>query len=75
VRRVQDAAEQGGRLAEVGALPLRWLRDRVLMPLATRGMAGRSAQVMQEPPQRLLALAQGHERTGSRARSLESSPS
>ncbi|HET9449946.1 MAG TPA: NAD(P)/FAD-dependent oxidoreductase, partial [Aggregicoccus sp.] len=73
VRWVQDAAEQGARLAEATGPLLRWGRDRLLMPLAALGAQGRMARVLQEPPARLLAIAQGHERTGSRARSLESS--
>ena len=72
VRRVQDVAAQAGALAELSAGPLRWARDRLLMPLARAGLGGQrqAALALQEPPAQLLAIARGHERTGSAVQSL-----
>ena len=57
VRRVAVAAAQLGRMAEATNGAIRWMRDRILMPIAMRFSSDRSiAMVMQEPSSRLLAI-------------------
>ena len=57
VRRVQDAAAAGARLAERTGSLFRWTRDR-LLPLARFGASRQAALALQEPPGTLLAIAQ-----------------
>ena len=60
VRLVAKAAAQLGRMAEATNPVVRWMRDRMLMPIAMRLSSDRSiAMVMQEPSARLLAIRQG----------------
>ena len=60
VRLVAKAAAQLGRMAEATNPVVRWMRDRMLMPIAMRLSSDRSiAMVMQEPSARLLAIGQG----------------
>jgi len=57
VRRVADLAGRLGRLAELSNPLARWLRDRVLMPLARlTARPSQSLLVMQEAPSTLLAI-------------------
>jgi 2-polyprenyl-6-methoxyphenol hydroxylase-like FAD-dependent oxidoreductase len=60
VRRVADQADRFGALAELTHPAGRWLRDRLLMPLAGR-LAGARAfeQVLQEAPDALTAMCRG----------------
>jgi len=59
VRRVAAASAQLGRMAEATNPAIRWMRDRILMPIAMRFSSDRSiAMVMQEPSSRLLAIGQ-----------------
>jgi 2-polyprenyl-6-methoxyphenol hydroxylase-like FAD-dependent oxidoreductase len=57
VRRVADTAQRLGRIAEITSAPARWVRDRVLLPVA--GMLATpaaTAAVLQEPTELLLAI-------------------
>ncbi|MBZ0231289.1 MAG: hypothetical protein K8M05_02990, partial [Deltaproteobacteria bacterium] len=57
VRRVATTAARLGALAELTNPVARWLRDRVLVPLAARGDdRARSALVNQEPIDALVAI-------------------
>ncbi|MES1205167.1 MAG: NAD(P)/FAD-dependent oxidoreductase [Pseudomonadota bacterium] len=57
VQRVADQSARLGSLAERTHPIARWLRDRVLMPLAARLTNERALeQVLQEPPQMLAAM-------------------
>jgi len=57
VRRVADTAARLGRLAELSSPVARFMRDRVLMPLANRlASASTNQTVMQESPAALLAI-------------------
>src|SRR5688572_29334187 len=59
VRRVAAASAQLGRMAEATNPAIRWLRDRILMPIAMQFSSDRSiAMVMQEPSSRLLSIGQ-----------------
>ncbi|MGA9525965.1 MAG: NAD(P)/FAD-dependent oxidoreductase [Myxococcaceae bacterium] len=59
VRWVQDAADSAGRLSERTSTTFRWVRDRLLMPLAGLGAEARMARVFQEPPSRIAELVAG----------------
>jgi 2-polyprenyl-6-methoxyphenol hydroxylase-like FAD-dependent oxidoreductase len=57
VRRVADVASQLGRLAELTHPAARFVRDRMLLPVANRFASQRAiAQILQEPTETLLAL-------------------
>ncbi|MCK6552445.1 FAD-dependent monooxygenase [Myxococcota bacterium] len=57
VRRVADTASRLGRIAEATSPALRWARDHLLMPLASRLTGdGALATMMQEPPSVLHAI-------------------
>ncbi len=58
VRKVAAAAARLGAIAEWTSAPLRWLRDRVIIPLAARKVDGETIQmVMQESPTALASMA------------------
>jgi len=57
VRWVQDAAESSGKLSERTGAAFRWMRDRLLMPLAALGASSRIARTLQEPPAELERIA------------------
>jgi 2-polyprenyl-6-methoxyphenol hydroxylase-like FAD-dependent oxidoreductase len=57
VRRVADASERLGRLAEATHPVVHALRDRMLLPVAgLLSTAQATAAVLQEPPRTLLAI-------------------
>jgi 2-polyprenyl-6-methoxyphenol hydroxylase-like FAD-dependent oxidoreductase len=56
VQRVARAAASMGALAEITSPVARWLRDRLLLPVAARFGGDATALVMQEPPATLLAI-------------------
>lgn len=56
VKRVADASANLGALAELTNPVARWLRDRLLLPLASRLGGDPAARVMQEPTATLLAI-------------------
>lgn len=56
VMRVAHLARRLGVIAEETRPPVRWLRDRLLLPLARRGGRDTTALVLQEDPATLLAI-------------------
>jgi len=56
VKRVAGASGNLGALAELTNPAARWLRDRLLLPLASRFSDDPTARVMQEPTATLLAI-------------------
>jgi len=57
VRKVADAAARLGALAERTGPLARWLRDRLLMPLASLAVSEKATRsVLQESPETLLAI-------------------
>jgi 2-polyprenyl-6-methoxyphenol hydroxylase-like FAD-dependent oxidoreductase len=60
VRAVADTSARLGMLAELRWAPARWLRDRVVMPLADRAAtAETTAAMLQESPRALVAIGRG----------------
>ena len=57
VRWVQDASESSGKLSERTNTAFRWMRDRVLMPMAALGASSRIARSLQEPTRELERIA------------------
>jgi len=57
VRWVQNASASSGRLAEQTNAAVRWMRDRLLMPLVARAAARQVSRTMQEPPELLERIA------------------
>jgi 2-polyprenyl-6-methoxyphenol hydroxylase-like FAD-dependent oxidoreductase len=57
VTKVQDAAAAAAAISERTGLVFRWLRDRVLLPMAALGMEKRARAALQEEPAALRAIA------------------